>query len=291
MKRTKKPARADAILTADWHLREDTPVCRADNFPEAQWRKVDFVRQLQEQHQCPVLHAGDLFHHWKPSPRLLSQCLEHLPNQFHTVYGNHDLPQHNLDLAEKSGVHTLAVAGRLTILPHGHWANLPKKDPSIVLKGRKVAVWHVMTYAGKPPWPGCKATPGHLLLRKYSAYDLILTGDNHQRFTSRMDGRQLVNPGNLTRQAASDESPAVFLWYAQNNDVKQVDLPHDPEAVTREHLDRVEERDTRISAFIERLNDNWTPDLNFRNNLKQFELSNKVPHSVMNIVYRAMEEV
>ncbi|KKL99820.1 hypothetical protein LCGC14_1810530, partial [marine sediment metagenome] len=84
----------DLILTSDWHLREDTPICRTDDFWSAQWNKVDQVMALQSKYDCPILHAGDLFHHWKPSPYLLSETIDHLQgSRFYTVYGQHDLPQ------------------------------------------------------------------------------------------------------------------------------------------------------------------------------------------------------
>ena len=106
----KKPS---AILTSDFHLREDTPVCRTDNFWETQWKKVQWVKDLQREYDCPVLHAGDLFHAWKASPYLLRETMKHLPNNFWTIFGQHDLPQHSLELKNKSGVSALEEAGKL----------------------------------------------------------------------------------------------------------------------------------------------------------------------------------
>ena len=40
------------ILTADWHLREDQPVCRTDDFWKAQWAKIDFINDLAEHEGC-----------------------------------------------------------------------------------------------------------------------------------------------------------------------------------------------------------------------------------------------
>ena len=294
MKRTKKikPVRIpDAILTSDWHLREDTPVCRVDkNFEDAQWEKVQHVARLQDKFKCPVLHAGDLFHHWKPSPRLLTLCIKYLPNDFCTVYGNHDLPQHNMELNEKCGVTTLAAAERIIVLPHGHWNHL-SEEPSIVMGRRKIAVWHVMTYAGKPPWPGCTAEPSNDLLRRYPGFDLIVTGDNHQTFVAKDGNRLLVNPGNLTRQTADDSPPVIFFYYADDNTVEEYELPYDEDAVSRVHLERKEERDERIGAFIERLNTGWEGSLDFVANLRQFEQTNKIKRPVMEIVYKAVEEI
>ena len=63
MKRTKQTqTNIDAILTGDWHLREDTPICRTDDFQTAQWEKVRIISDLQKKYNCPVIHSGDLFH-------------------------------------------------------------------------------------------------------------------------------------------------------------------------------------------------------------------------------------
>ena len=308
MQRTKKIKQVDAILTADWHLREDTPVCRTDDFEAAQWDMVKQVSNLQKKHSCPVLHAGDLFHHWKPSPRLLSLAIENLPDNFYTVYGNHDLPQHSLALAEKSGVYTLWKAGALGLLDKGHWGDEPE-EPNFFLPWhpnygnfdfpdptkthlRRAYVWHIYTYTGKPPYPGAeKNATGHYLLDKYEQFDLILTGDNHLPFVCEEDGRLLVNPGSLMRQTASqiDYRPAVWLYHGKTNTVTPHYLDIDTSVISRQHIEQKEERDERISAFIERLDMDWEQDLNFLENLKRFEQENDVSEEVMQLTYKALE--
>lgn len=113
----KKP---DAILTADWHLQDTQPRCRLDEFWTTQWKKVDFISALQRQYDCPVLHAGDLFEIPRPSPMLLSETIRHIPKQFYTIYGNHDLPDRNIKFGYKSGVHVLETAKKLTVLDATH---------------------------------------------------------------------------------------------------------------------------------------------------------------------------
>ena len=60
---------ADAIITADIHLRETSPQCRTDDYWKAQEDKIEFLKELQHKHHdCPILDGGDLFDQWKPSP-------------------------------------------------------------------------------------------------------------------------------------------------------------------------------------------------------------------------------
>lgn len=284
----KKPV---AILCSDIHLRETQPACRLDDFVNVtQWRKVDFITELQRKHDCPVLHAGDLFDHWKPSPELISKAIEHLPNDFWTVYGQHDLPQHNLELKFKSGVFTLNRANKVRILPQGHWGVEPSNG-NWTIGGRNIYVWHKMNYQGKKPWPDCTDPSAASLLRKYPQYDLILTGDNHKPFVETFEGRTLVNPGSLFRMDANqiDHCPRVYLWYAETNTVEPVYIPFENDIISREHIEVKEKRDARIEAFVGRLDSDWQVTMSFEQNLEAFKKKNNVRDKIMNIIYKAIE--
>jgi DNA repair exonuclease SbcCD nuclease subunit len=285
----KKPS---AILTSDWHLRETTPTCRTDDFWKAQWDKVDWIAELQKQYDCPVLHAGDLFHHWKPSPFLLSATIKHLPDKFVTIYGQHDLPQHSLELKEKSGIYVLEKAGKLRVLDEASWGQKPDKGSYFLpVTERHILVWHKFTYIGKDPWPGITSPKENELLKKYPQFDLILTGDNHQPFVVEWKGRLLVNPGCLTRQRASEtHEPRIYLWYAEQNQVEKVIVPHIKEAVTNEHIEVKKERDERMDAFIDSLEMEWDEELNFEENVKQFFNRNRVRKCVKEIILKAMDD-
>ncbi len=280
-----------AILTGDWHLRDDQPVCRTDDFQKSQWRKVDFIADLQRQYGCPVIHSGDLFNHWKPSPYLITQTIRHLPKDFYTVYGNHDLPQHNLELAERCGINVLKESGKLRVLDGTHWGQTPKMLRFDFSFTQNMLVWHVMTWQKELPWPGCTDAPALELLKNHPEYALIVTGHNHKSFTAGLRGRLLVNPGAITRQAAdqADFKPAVYLWYGGVNMVEKVELPIEQGVVTREHIDIREQRDERIAAFVDRLDDDWEVSMSFEENLERFRATNNIRESVMRIIYESLE--
>jgi DNA repair exonuclease SbcCD nuclease subunit len=295
MERIKLIKKPDLIITSDWHLREDTPICWIGDFQMEQWLSVAFVSKLQEKYNCPVVHAGDLFHHWKPSPWLLAQAIDHLPQQFYTIYGQHDLPQHNLELRGKSGINCLKVADRLNILGGWHYGQTPDKGEGGMLApyGRIICVWHHMTYTN-PPYPGTTGGNALMTLKKYPQFSLICTGDNHQSFHQYVDEKQsrvLVNPGSLTRQTADqiDFQPRVALWYADTNEIKWVAIPIQKDAITREHLTVKEERNERIDAFIESLNKDYDTELSFEKNLKNFCEVNKTNETVKHLIFKSIE--
>ena len=288
MERIKPNKTPSAIFCSDMHLREDTPTCFIGDFQKEQWDAVDFIYDLQTKYNCPIYHAGDLFHTWKSSPWLLSMAIQHLPKKFFTIFGQHDLPSHQLSLVDKCGIQTLHLAQSLTILPGCHWGQEP--EGYLPIKDKKVLIWHHLTYLTKP-FPGAEGGMAEGLLRKYSMYDLICTGDCHQSFTIEYQGRRLVNPGNLTRQVAdqADFQPRVALWFAEDNSIEWVNLPIQKDAISREHLEVKEQRDTRIEAFVSSLNGEYKAEMSFEQNLEAFLQVNPVRDSVKNIIYKSLE--
>ncbi len=280
-----------AILTSDWHLREDTPVSRTDDFWEAQWNKVQQISELQDKFACPVIHAGDLFHHWKPSPWLLWNAIMNLPDQFYTVYGQHDLPQHSLDLKNKSGIAVLYAAGKIEQVLHGSWGEDLKSSLLFPGQDMTMAVWHKFVWDGrKVPWPGCDEITAEEILEE-SNFDIVVTGDHHRPFVYEKYGRKVVNPGCLTRQFAdyADHQPRVYLWNAETNTVGPHFLDVADGVVSREHIEKQQARDNRLEAFISRLDTDWEVSVSFEENLRRFLGTNHQRKAVHELIYKAIE--
>ena len=288
-----------AILTGDIHLREDQPTCRLDDFWEAQSKAINWLRKLQEKHQCLILDAGDLFHKWRSSNFLARWAILNLPNNMITLWGNHDTPYHNLNNYEKSILGVLAVSGRLKVIRESTLTTFDDLDLGMVyfpwgtepapispVFSYNIAVMHTMVYKGKTPWPGCTAPNARQLLTQMRGFDLVVTGHNHRTFVEEHKGRLLVNPGSLTQQTAdqADHKPCVFLWDAEHNEVEQVFLPIEEGVVSREHIDVENEKNERLSAFIERMNKDIEVELSFEKNLERYLESNKVRKGTKNIL-------
>jgi predicted phosphodiesterase len=291
--------RPDAILTADWHVREDQPACRLDDFWKTQLNKISWVDKLQREFDCPVIHPGDLSHYWKMSPFLLLQLMLRIPAKFWTNIGNHDLPQQALRLYIKSGMAALEQGAKcLRVVEHGHWGeyswpdNPPPEEAGFVLPGtkRRMLVWHIMTWSGKKSWPGCKDPRAEELLEGLP-FDIIVTGHNHKPFVVRKGGKLLVNPGSITRQKAdhANYSPRVYLYYAKDNEVVARRVPFTQGVISNDHITLQAERDQRLEAFITRLRDDWDAGISFEENLERFERQNHIRGGDMEIVRRAIE--
>lgn len=303
MPRTRRPkggrgrSNATAILTADWHLRHDVPACRTDDYIAAQERKVRFVADLALDNECPVVVAGDLFHRWNPPLSLVAWALAALPDDMLVIPGNHDLPQHRSDLLHKSALGVLFAAGRVGILERSGTALVGAHSAfydAYLPVGVNVIVAHALVWSGRPPFPGAEDVGGSALqvLKRNPEAQLIVTGDNHQQFDLEYKGRRLVNPGSLMRMTAvqDNHAPAVYLWYAETNELERVEIPVEQGVVSREHIkEKTEERDERMGAFIERAREDVELELSFADNLRRYCHREKVRMPVRRLIQEAMK--
>ena len=85
-----------------------------------------------------------------------------------------------------------------------------------------------------------------------------------------------------------DFQPKVYLYFAEDNSVEAVNIPIEKDAVSREHIEKVEERDDRIDAFVSRLDNDWETTLSFEDNVDTFFQTNKVRREVKQIIYNVL---
>ena len=288
----------DAILTADIHLTETTPISRTDNYIEAQDRKLAFLKQLESQYDCPVIDAGDIFDYWKASPWLIARAYKNLPSEIYTIPGNHDLPEHSMQQYEKSALHVLEVAlaiRRLSKTPYD------RRDFTIAgfAYGEKledvnadIVVIHDLVYEGNPPWPNAVGYQPKDLFKIFTKPRLILTGHYHMALVAKSkDGRLVVNPGSMMRMTIvqKDYKPRCYLYNFDDNEVEPVYFPIEEEVFDDRHIVEPKEKEERLSAFIEKLNMEWDLRLSFRANLETFFKKNKVNRKVEELIWQSLE--
>ena len=274
-----------AILCADLHFRDSQPVSRTDDFFHTQVKKMKWLNNLQKEHDCHVLCSGDYFDHWKPSPKLLSACIANMPHVM-SIPGNHDLPNHNLNLLGKSGLYTLFQAGTVDILRTElgeHYGFIKKIDtPTLV---PHIAIIHKLINHQQTD------ASAQNLMEELNEYELILTGDNHQTFTDRRPGQLLVNPGSFTRQTIDqiNSKPCVFLWYQESNTVERINVPIEENVFSYDHFSKGDDDDERLKAFVDGLDDTYEIGLSFKKNLEEYFNVNSEPEPIMDMVWTSFE--
>jgi DNA repair exonuclease SbcCD nuclease subunit len=279
------------IVTADWHLREDAPICRDPSiWIDLQRKAVRFVFQTAKECGAEVCLVGDEFHRSHVHPKMLSMLLSELFDFgviLHILAGNHSVPYHSIEDEASS---TFGNLWRLTKIKESpvktfddigswyHFGELSKckdqtgRDPSLVFL-------HELTFADDASRPGPikdKAFIADDLFDLFPAAQFIFTGDNHQHFAVEKSGRWVINPGCLLRQSA-DEIDGVSGFYYVDTDENKVEFIQfiDNEVVDNSHLLAEKERDERVDAFISSLADNEELSLDFLSNLEIRRFENK----------------
>lgn len=301
--------KASAILMSDGHIRDDVPECRTDDYFAAFESKLQFISNLQQEHECPIIDAGDMFHKWQVSSEREGWALLNLPKGIITIPGNHDLPNHSLSLYKKSSLHVLEAANKLTVLkdnnafylqnvPMGKFShgtkfeNIPVRGfpyGTAFEKGVGIAIIHA--YVGESIPPKVEGYTPKQLLAALPGYDLIVSGHNHQPLAIKIGNRLIVNPGSIMRMFADQVSmkPRVYLWYAETNTVTPVYLPIQTGVISREHIERKKEQSTRLDTFIERLrSDDVEISLSFEKNIENYFTEHKTEAAVRALVNEAM---
>ena len=281
--------RANAILTADIHLEDTTPICRTDNYLEEQKKKLLFLKEHQEKHDCIVIDGGDLFTNWKASPWLINRAFKFLPDRMYTITGNHDLPEHSLEQFERSA---LAVLNNHKENFHVYSKEQYKGELLFPNSERKVLILHQLIVSSDDKAAKyLNGVTAKKVLKKYPDYDLIVSGDNHKSFVEEYKGRLLVNPGSMMRRTADqvNHKPCFYLYYAEKNKVEPIYYPINKNVIDRSHIDVPQERKERIRSYIERMNMKWDAGLSFRDNLKIFFTKNKIPQNIEDLIWELMD--
>lgn len=292
MRRVKRSTKkADAIITADIEIRNHAPICRTDDYWETFKRKMKWLKELQEKHNCPILDGGDLFdkkYKQHPSHELVRWAGYNLPHPFLTVPGNHDLPGKSYKNYTGSAMAVLEMANKVYHYSGGYlmYSNdfktgvfiagfewdcpIQQRDDYSNIDAPKIALVHTMVYKKNEPFPGCEGYKAKKLMQLLPNFDLIVCGHHHQTFTHQIGNRILVNPGSLLRNDADqiDHKPCIFLWYAKTNTVKKVYVPIEEGVITRDHIDQKKQKDIRLDAFVEKLGEQTVKGIDFESNLE-----------------------
>lgn len=307
--RTKKRKPLCAIIS-DPHLRDSQPPCRSDLFMNIQFGKLDFIRKicrnLNAPVEIPLLISGDVFHHWKPSPFLLSRAIELLPENVWAIAGQHDLPFHNLQQFHESGLNTLVQAKKIQgggtpfyiteeenfVLAGFHYgAHNNAKHVKNMWDKPLIGLFHFLTYLGKNPWPGFKGPDAEEVLDSLPQFDLIIVGDNHEWFSLTKHDRTILSPGALSRQNLGEIKHLPHIWTWDGKRVDQIPIPISPEeeCFYQERIDR-NKGDAGLLAYAEHVRKTKPMrSLSFADNLEVIMNKHEVEPRTRHLIAASME--
>ncbi len=280
------------IACADLHLRDSVPTCRIDKYWEAQEDKFIFLINKAIEFDCDIYCAGDFFHKAKSSSYLEAWAIKELQRlttvnlAFWVIPGQHDLPNHNIDLIDHSSLWVLSCANVIDIIlnPFEQIAHL----------NHDIAMVHKMIHLDKPIHKSIKSTKALSLLKDDSITKLIISGDNHIPFITRYKKQILINCGSMMRMSADQIDYKPCFYYIEmdeeNIKIERITYPIKANVIDRSYIDAEKERDYRIESFVDRIkNNDYEIELDFNKNLENFFKANRIRKPVQEICWRNLQ--
>jgi len=273
------------VITADWHLREDLPVCRNDeDWFYVQQQAVRSVFSYAEKVEADVIVCGDVFHRSHVHPSLVTMLLQEIARFKQNVFvipGQHDLPYHSLDYVQRSSFgnllavasmqHTnLFTADRIGVtLPYGSVKSVMSRGEGKDIQGTFLIIHQLTLKESSNLFPADSFVTAKELLQQFPGVQYIFTGDNHSRFLYQEGTRAVVNPGCLLRQSADlvDYTPGFYVLSVEGGAFEFVPV-YDPGLVSNAHITKEKERNDRIEAFIASIEKGKELSLDFVINLR-----------------------
>lgn len=273
------------IITADWHIRPDRPRCRKDeDWEQFQICSIRKIVAIANSRGCPLYIIGDIYEKAVVPERLVIMVIRELSMVRHDVYivpGNHDLPYHSIDNIDDSSI------GVINALIDKYKFNTPSEAGCVFE--------HRLVFPDSKSIPhGVDAPTAAELLDEYdSSIKWVFTGDMHGGFHYRSKrGRHVVNPGCINRQSADEAkyAPGVYYVDTSKDQVDRIELDDDSELIDDTYIAQEEERDSRIAAFVEKINKGKSIGLSFIDNVRSAMAANVLGSGVKKEIESLLEE-
>lgn len=308
-----------AICCADIHLSLKPPVWRSNepDWLEAQARPLKEVENIRKKYDCPVLCAGDVFDIWDSKAELINWTMKNLPLDVWSVVGQHDLPYHSYLNIEKSAFWTLVEANKMgydgvftqprlmngIMCLYGFGFDKSIKPLGTFKKSKllDVCIAHQYKWLSGYSYPDapredklgmktCRFTNG-----KWNGYDVVIFGDNHIGFQTKLGKTTIFNCGALIRRDSDqkDYRPQVGLLL-KNGEI----IPHYLDISQDKHIDtkkaKVVEsmlKKVNVKKFFSSLNNlnNQDGQIAFEEHLSRILRKNKVDEEVKQIILKTVE--
>lgn len=292
--------RVDAIFLSDIHIMERVPLCRTDDFLKTIVNKMEQLKKVQEKYRCPIFIGGDIFdvsRMSKASDVFWIKFFESFKYDIIAIPGQHDIPNHNIDKIFDSSLGVVSTALKNFSLHPLPFEQLDIFSWDFGRVKRKIGMIHKLFHHKKDDVikdsSGNKlSSSAKVFLKKHTECDVILSGDNHKTFVVQYENRVLINPGSVFRMRADqiEHQPCFFLYDAEKNKVTPEYLQIKEDVVTREHLEKKEDRQDRMDAYINKLNEEENIGISFSKNLENIFKVNKIQRAVQNKIWEWREE-
>lgn len=282
------------IITSDWHLREDRPRCRIDeDWIITQKTILNKIASEACKRNYSVYVVGDLFHRSTEfrMVRLVQQLAEVLAKDGLHLYhlaGNHDCLYNSAKNIDRSAIGLLQ--GTKNVYFMNDLVNISAPNfGEPVNKEMPIVFEHRLVFPDKKSLPpNVEAVTAEDMLEMYPNAEWIFTGDYHHNFHYERDGRHVVNPGCLLRQAADmkDYDCGIYCVNTDIGEVEWVSIGDNEPLVDDSYLLKQEEREERLENFMDKLKKTRSISLDFMDNVEKAIMENKLSEELTDMIHR-----
>jgi len=299
------PKRVLAICCSDIHLSLTSPIARSveEDWLECMGRQLDELKALSEEHDAPIVVAGDLFDRHDPKPELINFALARFPKCY-AVPGQHDMIHHRLGDIKKTAYYTLVQAGIVTNLKPGRpvdvggltlhgfpWGTklhpLRTKPHDLVLD---IAVVHKYMWKNLDSFYSPDDAHASVVAPNLKGYNIVVIGDNHQPWHGKYNGGTTFwNCGGFYRRRSDEvnHKPSVgFIMSDGTMERYYLDVSKD-KFLDQKDIAAVKGLDSE--GFLNELASLGDTPVSFREAIIRAMERERVSEGVRNIVTKAME--
>ena len=289
------------VITADWHIRSNLPRCRKDeNWYETQEKALEQIRSFANEKKCPVFVVGDIFHSIGDTNFYCIQMIQKMARRtregLYVLAGNHDLLHHSSENLDRSAIGVLLrskgvlkikdyfIENEIEDFSAGNFDE-ETEDAEIIFK-------HVLCFPDmKSLPPNVDALTAKDLLEEYPKAKWIFTGDYHKNFHYEKNGRHVVNPGCLLRQAVDfkDYQPGFYFVDTEKNIVEFNPIIDEEEFIDDSYILREKEKEQRIEAFANKIGEVESVSLDYSENVKKALLTSGLSEELTETINELME--
>lgn len=290
-----------AIITADWHIRATMPRCRIDaDWMETQKKALRQILNISDKKKAPIFVVGDIFHSNSDTNFEcvnMVQKLADIAGGLHIIAGNHDLPYHSSENIERSAVGILLNSNNVCLIAEYmdkldefsfSASNFDEQDN----KNAEVVFKHVLVFPDdKSLPPSLDALTAADLLNEFPKAKWIFTGDYHHNFHYKKNGRHVVNPGCLLRQASDMKDYQCGVYFVDTDEevVEFIPIIDNEQFVDDSYILKESERSERIESFVNKLKDTKSVSLDFKDNVYRAIKQNKFSDEMIATIEALLE--
>ena len=278
------------LITADWHIKGERPICRLDDDWIASQRKtISEIREAFSKYGCDQMWIlGDLFDAPRCSTEAVNMLVEELlkfpEGSVRVLCGNHDLKDHNYDNLNTCSIGTIKqIFGDIPTEIYRDRCRLAVSAMPFGMDDynstASIVCTHQLTFPDDATRGIFGGSTAEELLSRWPQADLIFTGDYHHGYVHsqlehNMIRRHVVTPGCINIQKADelDYEPFVVLWDTEANlnnyTFKKIYLDPQRENCTRDHIEAREHKEEEFERVVETIKGNVDISLDFDSNLE-----------------------